>query len=641
MQYDNVSRYLHIQITNSGLTDGDENAPFDMTGCEARMFVKMPDSQPCYFDGDIADGYGGIVTFLIPNAVTQTVGEYPCIIRITNASEESVISTRPFMLRVEESIVDDEALAALPEYSTLENALFQVSLNNARMDNLVAAEGASDTELIDLRTGYDGTPYATAGGAVRAQIGDIYANRRAATTAEFMAAMGETYADNDEVQAVLSDLQTVLQEAESFETRLRLYDRMLQNLTQCLPDGSIARGKLAPALRPPLPLYLHVPYKIDVSTQGDFTILQCGDQLVMIDCPNVPTRIVTYCQSHGLTKFTAFIGSHYHGDHMNGLENLVGRSELDFSDCTFYLPATPDYSQCIDRGADQTGGMTMTGMKNRENEIKAWLAERSYTVVIPENNTTTVFNDSLSIRWLNNDPQEWAANGYYAATVDPARPGVDTGNTIINNFSLCCDICHGDKHLLWTGDISTEAQAAIVPYLKDISLDVLKVQHHNVNVNDNEDYVAAVNPSIMIVEGTGVCVHYPTVAKGLATGAKVYFENWCKRDMLFYSDGYSVTAVGDTEAGQQFGDAIKSGTDLNDLMNQGVYYRLTVDVEVTHAPSEVTSGFRLECKRVTGASYPRLLQVMYLNATPSKFYMRYYGADGWGSWYRYGGETVT
>ena len=114
-QYDNLSRYLHVQIVDKDLPDGDENAPFDMTGCEARMYVEMPDAKPLYFDGEIADGEGGVVTFLIPNAVTQNIGEYNCVIRVSNAEKASVISTKPFLLRVEESIFDEDALTATPE----------------------------------------------------------------------------------------------------------------------------------------------------------------------------------------------------------------------------------------------------------------------------------------------------------------------------------------------------------------------------------------------------------------------------------------------------------------------------------------------------------------------------------------------
>ncbi len=50
----------------------------------------------------------------------------------------------------------------------------QIAATNARIDAIVADPASSDTELVDVRTGYDGKTYQSAGGAVRGQAQDLH-----------------------------------------------------------------------------------------------------------------------------------------------------------------------------------------------------------------------------------------------------------------------------------------------------------------------------------------------------------------------------------------------------------------------------------------------------------------------------------
>lgn len=176
-QFDNGSRFLHVTISDDDLSDGDS---FNIQGCAARMLVELGESSYEYIDGDIADAEGGIVTFLLPGSVTQTAGTYKCEIRITEPESGALISTKPFTLRVEESINADGAIEATPQYSALENALMlSGTLNSrmngidARMDSLTAMaetgeipEGTVESEVIDARTGWNGTVYQSLGAAI-------------------------------------------------------------------------------------------------------------------------------------------------------------------------------------------------------------------------------------------------------------------------------------------------------------------------------------------------------------------------------------------------------------------------------------------------------------------------------------------
>ena len=236
-QYDNLSRYIHLQIM-----DDDLSAPMNLVGCEVRLYADLIEDIG-YIDGEVADGENGVITFLLPNGLTQKAGEFQAEVWITNANETSVISTKPFTIAVGKSLRDERRLEATGQFSALENALFQVTINKARINAMTSLSNAGsvtpgtvDSEVVDIRTGYDGTAYPTAGEAVRGQIQDIHDS--VATTAEFLAVLGEDYDENEEVNELVSDLQTALKQANAYKYQVANLSRAIENLAQLLSDNN-------------------------------------------------------------------------------------------------------------------------------------------------------------------------------------------------------------------------------------------------------------------------------------------------------------------------------------------------------------------------------------------------------------------
>ena len=162
-QFDCNSRFLHVTISDIDLPE-EYMKIFEMEGCAARLLVAVGHDKYAYVDGEIADAEGGIVTFLLPGSVTQRPGTYLCEIRITEPESGALISTKPFTMRVEGSINADGAIEATPQYTALENALMKIDRNERRMDALAALAdagelpaGSLEAEVVDARTGWDGT----------------------------------------------------------------------------------------------------------------------------------------------------------------------------------------------------------------------------------------------------------------------------------------------------------------------------------------------------------------------------------------------------------------------------------------------------------------------------------------------------
>ena len=177
-QHDNLSRKLKIQIFNNDLSTGAENVPLDLSNCAARLYMALESNKNISFliDGTVDDASNGTVSFIIPSGALSHAGNYKSEIEITDlTSTHAIYSSQPFVIAAVEAVKNDAAIEATPEYSALENALYKVDVANARLDTFISSTTpATDYELIDIRTGWDGTEYESAGGAVRGQIEGIY-----------------------------------------------------------------------------------------------------------------------------------------------------------------------------------------------------------------------------------------------------------------------------------------------------------------------------------------------------------------------------------------------------------------------------------------------------------------------------------
>ena len=147
-QYDNNSRFLHVTLSDSDLSDGDSDA-FILQDCSAKIFIKPEGSDDPedvnFVTGEVADEENGVVTFLLPGSVTQVTGRYECEIWIYGGDEtQPIISTKPFALIVEKSIRNDSAIEASQSFSALDAALLQTQGFESRISALEESQGSSE-----------------------------------------------------------------------------------------------------------------------------------------------------------------------------------------------------------------------------------------------------------------------------------------------------------------------------------------------------------------------------------------------------------------------------------------------------------------------------------------------------------------
>lgn len=168
-QFDNNSRFLHVQFTDVDLAEG-ENA-FDLENCSVSLYIEpegnTDPSAIAYIDGTVESAENGVMTFLIPGSVTQNVGRYKCEIHINEGDTTTypAISSKPFFMTVEETIRDDQAIMASAQFSALDRWASDVQNIKSRMTVIetMAESGEIPTgveaEVVAARTDWRGVAH--------------------------------------------------------------------------------------------------------------------------------------------------------------------------------------------------------------------------------------------------------------------------------------------------------------------------------------------------------------------------------------------------------------------------------------------------------------------------------------------------
>lgn len=367
---------------------------------------------------------------------------------------------------------------------------------------------------------------------------------------------------------------------------------------------------------------------------GDCSIIQNNNKTIIIDLGVNIAELINYLLNNNITKIDYIILSHYHADHIAGAEaegfiTLLNNENFDFSNLVVYLPHKGiDWSRITDT--------EKVILQTAENTIKTTITTKGYTYIEPDNEDLLVLSSICNIKFLNIGSQFY--NNYYGTYME------------YNNFSMCCELTHNNRKVLYTGDIYIEAQENITPYI--FEPDILKAPHHDLEPIASETFMKKLTSQIMVFEenqnyyGSGITTPISQTIKN--NGGKIYDTNYSrdiniilKNDNIISNSQNGVFTLQATQVLNSSGIHIPLNTDLNDLKDQGNYFTLNNNETITlsHLPFEREGQITTKplqfgrCKIINiGVDITNKVIKQFFISPDYMFYRMYSLEKGWRSW---------
>ena len=277
---------------------------------------------------------------------------------------------------------------------------------------------------------------------------------------------------------------------------------------------------------------------------GDAVLIRTGKQTILIDSANVTkhTELVRELEKLSVTKIDKLILTHPHIDHIGGAKMLMNPSKKD-------LNAYP-YLEKI-----SVAKVYDNGVAHVSKTYKGYM-ETARDKKIPRQALKA--GDTLDL-----------GNGVKFKVISPTAEFVDFINVgdydkkdranRMNNTSIVGKLTYKNFSMMFTGDCEKESEAKILANNKekDLKCDVLKSGHHGINTSSSKKFVAAINPSCVLVsagysEKDGVEVGFPqlkVLQKYLAAGvdAKNIFCTRFNGTITLTSDGKNFSVKTETK----------------------------------------------------------------------------------------------
>ena len=264
-------------------------------------------------------------------------------------------------------------------------------------------------------------------------------------------------------------------------------------------------------------------YSTSANSWGDCTFMRLPDgQTMLIDCGTTAAgaEILADLKKQGITHIDYLVISHYHSDHVGGLQEILPVISFGKVYTTGYYPT--DFS------------WVELNMKLRNIPVE----------YVKAGDCFDIGNVHFDVLWPT---AEMVAERPQVATGGTDGPG---GTVNMNCHSMVLKMTYGSSSVLFTGDIYVEAEDEIMKLYKDdpsvLDCDILKVMHHGYsNANGNEKFIQAVSPAYAFSMGTATMEmsHFLYYYK---VGAQVYMS-WFNGNAYVTLDGESITVQADRE----------------------------------------------------------------------------------------------
>ena len=215
--------------------------------------------------------------------------------------------------------------------------------------------------------------------------------------------------------------------------------------------------------------------------QGDAILIQTGKQTVLIDTSDTDERdlLVKELEKLSVTKIDKLILTHPHADHIGSAKALINPSKKELN-ANPYLEKI-SVAEVYDNGIVSTSPLYKSYMKAIDTKGITHNALKA--------GDTLDFGNSVKFNVLYPTRELVAAVNDEKQKSDP------------NNESVVGKLTYKKFSMMFTGDAEKEAEAAILANnkAKALKCDVLKSGHHGSYTASTKNFVAAVNPSYVLI----------------------------------------------------------------------------------------------------------------------------------------------
>jgi len=227
--------------------------------------------------------------------------------------------------------------------------------------------------------------------------------------------------------------------------------------------------------------------------QGDaFLIVAPSGKKVLIDAGNTGRGagiVLPYLKEHGITSLDFILATHYHSDHIGGLDEVVdgigGYSHITYA--------------AFDRGGNYDS-----------NAFRDYIKSINYKRKTISPGMTIDLGDDISMRCIASNGD--ILNGRIYSGIDE------------NALSIVLIFKYRDFDMYFGGDSNSFVEPALAPYAGDV--DVYKVSHHGSATSSTQQLLDYLKPEVSVIAvGNGNSYGHPnagTVEKLVAMNSYIY-----------------------------------------------------------------------------------------------------------------------
>ena len=224
---------------------------------------------------------------------------------------------------------------------------------------------------------------------------------------------------------------------------------------------------------------------------GDAILIRTKEQTILIDTGkhDEHKRFVDGLEKFSVTKIDKLILTHAHIDHIGGSRMLISPTDKQLNEFPYLKKISVD--KIYDNGVAYTSVAYKTLMKT--------IAELKTPYRSLKAGDTLDFGGGVKFKVL------WPTSEF-VAEMNGGKDGKKDKQYNLNNSSLVGRLTYKNFSMMFTGDCEKESEAKIVERYsaKDLKCDVLKSGHHGTTTSSTKDFVAAVNPSAVLISAIGL-----------------------------------------------------------------------------------------------------------------------------------------